>query len=68
MKKWVVEDFSTASGVPLDWELNNLEKTGRKIRQIILLWLTILIAYYTISFTAHIILKIIDIIKRVKVW
>ena len=37
-------------------------------RQIILLWLTILIAYYTLSFTAHVILKIIDIIKRVKVW
>lgn len=37
-------------------------------RQIILIWFGILIAYYTLSFTAHIILKIIDIIKRVKVW
>lgn len=37
-------------------------------RSIILLWLGILIAYYGISFTAHVILKIIDIIKRVKVW
>ena len=35
MKKWVVEDFSTFDGIPLDWKLNNLEETGRKIKQII---------------------------------
>ena len=35
MKKWVVENFSTADGVPLDWELNNLEESGKNIKEII---------------------------------
>ena len=37
MKKWVVEDFNTAYGVPLDWKLNNLEESGRKIKEVVFL-------------------------------
>ena len=37
-------------------------------RTLILFYLGLLISYYTISITAHGILKIITIIKRVKIW
>lgn len=37
-------------------------------RLVILLWLSVLISYYGILFTAHVVLKIIEIIKKVKVW
>lgn len=35
MKKWVVENFSTVTGIPLDWKLNSLEESGRDIKEII---------------------------------
>lgn len=37
-------------------------------RHLILLYLTILITYYTISFTVHAILKVFTILKNIKVW
>lgn len=37
-------------------------------RVIILLWLAILIGYYTISVSVHLILKVIHIIKKLKIW
>ena len=37
-------------------------------RYLIMLWLSILISYYGIIFTYHIVLKIIQIIKRIKIW
>lgn len=37
-------------------------------RSIILLWLGILISYYTIVFSVHLIMKVIEIIKAIKIW
>lgn len=37
MKRWVVENFNTADCVPLDYRLNELEQSGRKIKEIIFL-------------------------------
>lgn len=37
-------------------------------RTFILLYLTFLVAYYTISFTVHGIVKVYKIIKAVKIW
>lgn len=37
-------------------------------RSVILLWLGILISYYTILFSFHLIMKVIAIIKAIKVW
>lgn len=37
-------------------------------RVIILLWLGILLAYYSISVSVHVILKVIHIIKKLKIW
>lgn len=34
----------------------------------ILLWLGIVLAYYTISINIHLILKVIQIIKNLKIW
>lgn len=37
-------------------------------RLIILLWFSVLISYYGMLFSVHVILKIIEIIKKVKIW
>lgn len=37
-------------------------------RTLVLLYITILIAFYTISFLVHAVIKIIEIIKAVKIW
>ena len=37
-------------------------------KNIILLWLGILISYYTIIFSFHLIMKVIAIIKAIKIW
>lgn len=37
-------------------------------RSMILFYLGLLISYYTISIVAHGVLKIIEIIKRIKIW
>ena len=37
-------------------------------KQAVIIYLTFLVSYYTISITLHAILKIIHIIKRVKIW
>ena len=37
-------------------------------KNILLIYLTFLITYYTITITAHAILKIINIIKAIKIW
>lgn len=37
-------------------------------RTFVLLWLTLLIAFYTFSITAHFILKVYTIIKNIKIW
>lgn len=37
-------------------------------KSLIILYLTFLISYYTISFSAHIIIKIFKIIQRIKFW
>lgn len=37
-------------------------------RTFILLYLTILISYYTITISVHLVLKVINIIRRVKIW
>lgn len=37
-------------------------------RVIILLWLAILLAYYGITVSVHLILKVIHIIKKLKIW
>lgn len=37
-------------------------------RALIVLYLTFLISYYTISFSVHAIIRIVEIIKKVKVW
>lgn len=49
----------------LQW-FSNLLPNG--VRTMVLLWLGVLISYYGILFTIHGILKVIDIIKRIKVW
>lgn len=37
-------------------------------RTLILLYLTFLVSYYTITYSVHAIIKIFDIIKRIKFW
>lgn len=37
-------------------------------KNIIIIYLTFLISYYTISYTAHAIIKIFKIIQRIKFW
>lgn len=37
-------------------------------RSLVLLWLGVLISYYTISYSVHLILKVITIIKKLKIW
>lgn len=37
-------------------------------RSVILIWFGVLIAYYGVSFSVHVILKIIEIVKKVKIW
>lgn len=37
-------------------------------KTLVLLYLTILIAFYTISFLVHAVIKVIEIIKAVKIW
>ena len=37
-------------------------------RGFVLLWITLLIAFYTVSFTLHAILKVYTIIKNIKIW
>lgn len=37
-------------------------------RTIILLWFSILISYYGVVFSIHLIMKVIEIIKKIKVW
>lgn len=37
-------------------------------KQLILLWLSILVGYYTIVYSIHAILKIFSIIKTIKFW
>lgn len=37
-------------------------------RTLVLLYITFLIAFYTISFLVHAVIKIIEIIKAVKIW
>ena len=37
-------------------------------RVIILLWLGVLVSYYTITYSVHLILKVIHIIKKLKIW
>lgn len=56
---------NTYLGGGLSW-FWNIIPTGA--RSLITLYLTIMIAYYTISITIHAILKIFEIIKRIKIW
>lgn len=37
-------------------------------RTLIVLYLTVLIGFYTVSWTAHAVLKVYAIIKKIKVW
>lgn len=37
-------------------------------RTLVLLYITILIACYTVTFAIHIILKVIEILKQIKIW
>lgn len=37
-------------------------------RTLVLLYITILIVCYTITFAIHVILKIIEVIKQIKIW
>lgn len=37
-------------------------------KSLIIIYLTILISYYTISITIHVILKVYTIIKNIKIW
>lgn len=37
-------------------------------RNLVLLWLTFLISYYSISLSIHAILKIYKLIKQIKIW
>ena len=37
-------------------------------RTIILLWFSILISYYGVLFPIHVVMKVIEIIKKIKVW
>lgn len=37
-------------------------------RSLVLLWLTLLIAYYSVLFTIHVVLKVFRIIKTIKFW
>ena len=60
MKKWVVENFSTASGVPLDWELNNLEESGRDIREIIFIGNIVGGEMYQIIYTEEDIMEVTE--------
>lgn len=50
---------------PIGWFAYLLPPTTRSI---VLLWLTLLISYYTILFSIHVILKIFKIIKTIKFW
>lgn len=51
MRRWIVENHDTSSGVPLDWRLNNLEESGRKIKEIIFLGQTLNGHVYQIIYT-----------------
>ena len=51
MKRWIIENFDTASRIPLDWRLNNLEESGRKIKEIIFLGQTVNGHMYQIIYT-----------------
>lgn len=37
-------------------------------RNLVIIWLTFLISYYSISFTIHGILKVYKLIKQIKIW
>ena len=60
MKKWVVENFSTADGVPLDWELNNLEESGKNIKEIIFMGSIIGGEIYQIIYTEEDVFEVND--------
>lgn len=52
-------------GPTLGWFAHLLPPTARVL---ILLWLSILIGYYTITYSVHLIIKVIHIIKKLKIW
>ena len=37
-------------------------------RTIFLLWFAVLLGYYGVLFSVHVIMKVIDIIKKIKIW
>ena len=56
---------SNVIGSTLGWFAHLLPPTTKSI---VLLYLAILVAYYTITITVHGIIKVIHIIKQLKIW
>lgn len=65
----ILNSFNSAISIylggGLSYFFNLIPPTSRTL---ILLWVSIIIAYYGIIFSYHLIMKIITIIKRIKVW
>lgn len=65
----LIATFNTAVGTFLTGSLNYFfHILPPNCRTFVLLWLTLLIAFYTFSITAHAILKVYTIIKNIKIW
>lgn len=65
----IINSFNSAItlylGGGLSWFFNLIPPTSRTL---ILLWVSIMLGYYTFIFSYHAILLIIHIIKRIKIW
>ena len=57
--------LNTYLGGSLAWFFNIIPSS---VRSLIIIYLTILISYYTISISVHAILKVYRIIKNIKFW
>lgn len=65
----LIATFNNAVGTFLTGSLNYFfHILPPNCRAFVLLWLTLLVAFYTFSITAHAILKIYTIIKNIKIW
>lgn len=65
----LISTFNTAVGTFFTSSLNYFfHILPPNCRMFVLLWITLLIAFYTFSITAHAILKVYTIIKNIKIW
>lgn len=66
ISRWnfILDNLSVSAARFIMGILNNFPHT----KQAIILYLTFLVSYYTISISVHAVLKVWTIIKRIKIW